>query len=157
MKNEGLWKRVLLVFVVALVGYIAIFSWIEHRRTVKGGWQVTFASENNAPVLIVNQPTLEIQNVRIVFPDKQLEPATDQTLEFSKPRAVPFDVPYGKCVFFDPLYLPGTVVFEMFGHRIQILPRVLTVDEVEHPWHSGETLTVSATTNRVNTHKTAEP
>ena len=63
-----------------------------------------------------------------------------QTLEFSQARAVPFDVPFGKCVFLDPLFLPGTVTFEMFGHEIQLLPRVLTIDKVEHPWRNGETI-----------------
>jgi hypothetical protein len=52
-------------------------------------------------------------------------------------------VPFGQCVFQDAQTLPGTVVFELFGHEIQLLPRVLTIDRVEHPWHSGETITLS--------------
>jgi hypothetical protein len=38
----------------------------------------------------------------------------------------------------DATSLPGTVAFELFGHEIQLLPRVLTIDNQERPWRSNE-------------------
>jgi len=40
----------------------------------------------------------------------------------------------------DTTFQPGTVVFTNFGHEIQLLPRVLTIDKVERPWQSGTTI-----------------
>lgn len=127
-----------LIFVFVLIAYFGAFTWIQHRRVVKGPWVVTFTTESGAPALVLNQPALGIRDVRIVFADERA--ATNVTLEFAQAREVPFDVPFGKCVFLDPLFLPGTVALEAFGHQIQFLPRVLTIDGSEHPWRSGETI-----------------
>jgi hypothetical protein len=43
-------------------------------------------------------------------------------------------------VFQDTTFLPGTVVIQTFGHEIQLLPRVLTLDRAEHPWRPGEVI-----------------
>jgi hypothetical protein len=62
---------------------------------------------------------------------------------------VPFDVPFGKCVFMDTTFLPGTLAFELFGHEIQLIPRVLTIDKQEQPWRSNVIIPVTKT-NTVN-------
>lgn len=111
---------------------------IERRRVEKGPWVVTFTTESGVPVLIANQETLGIRDVRIMFFDERVEMNSTQTVEFSHARQVPFDVPFGRCVFLDPLYLPGTVALDVFGHEVQMLPRVLTIDKVERPWRNGE-------------------
>jgi hypothetical protein len=56
-------------------------------------------------------------------------------------------VPFGKCVFLDTTFLPGTVVLDLFGHEVQLLPRVLTIDHVEHAWHSGGRFVVPTATH----------
>ena len=140
MKRGHFLRRIVLLFVLVMIGYVAMFTWIQHRRVVKGPWVVTFATEAGVPAVVVNQPTLGIRDVRIVFADERVATNVTQTLEFSQAREVPFDVPFGKCVFLDPLFLPGTVVLEEFGHEIQFLPRVLTIDKAERPWRSGETI-----------------
>jgi hypothetical protein len=140
MKRDNFLWRALLIFAVALIGYAVIFKWIGHRRVVKGPWAVTFATESDVPILIVNQPKLGIRDVRIVFAGERVTTNPAQTLDFAQPRPVPFEVPFGKCVFLDPLFLPGTVALELFGHEIQLLPRVLTIDKVERPWRNGETV-----------------
>jgi hypothetical protein len=38
----------------------------------------------------------------------------------------------------DTTFLPGTIVFEMFGHEVQLIPRVLTIDKQEQPWRVDE-------------------
>ncbi len=150
MKPGHSLSRVLLIFVLVLIGYFAVFKWIEHRRVARGPWAVTFTAEARMPVLIVNQPKLDIHDVRIVFADELVGTNAAQTVEFSGPRVVPFDVPFGRCVFYDPLFLPGTVALELYGHEVQLLPRVLTIDKVEHAWRSGETI-------RLNKHAFAPP
>jgi hypothetical protein len=39
----------------------------------------------------------------------------------------------------DTTFLPGTVSFtNIFGHDIELLPRVLIIDRQEHSWKTGE-------------------
>jgi hypothetical protein len=52
-------------------------------------------------------------------------------------------VPFGKFVFHDLMYLPGTVTLELFGHEIELLPRVLIIDRKEYPWKSGATISLA--------------
>jgi hypothetical protein len=165
MKSDGVAKHLILAFVLALVCYGAFYLAIEHRRTWKGPWHVAFTdSAAGAPVMVIDQPSLGITNVQISFPG-QLLPATDAvdalasdhlrrdspvtnhhllftTLVFAQPRPVPYDVPFGKCVFMDTTFLPGTVTFRLFDHEIELLPRVLIIDHREHPWQPGATITL---------------
>lgn len=140
MKRNRLGLRVLLALVAALIGYALVFGWIEHRRVFKGPWVVTCSTESGAPAVTVNQSTLGIRDVRIVFLSGRAASNLTQTVKFSQARPWPYDVPFGKCVFMDTTFLPGTIALEMFGHQIQLLPRVLTIDKVERPWQSGETI-----------------
>ena len=124
-----------------------VFGWIEHRRVVKGPWVVSFAPGNESPVIFLNQSALGIRDVRIIFREATAQTNSVQVIEFSQARAVPFDVPLGQCVFQDTSFLPGTVTFEMFGHQIQLMPRVLTIDGVERPWRSVERIELRGATN----------
>jgi hypothetical protein len=140
MKSEGVLKHLLIAFLIALAVYALSFAGIEHRRTRKGPWQVTFTnSPRGEPVLVVNQPWLALTNVQLIFA-AELSPATNAaaTVRFDQPRPVPFDVPFGKCIFIDTTFLPGTVTFELFGHEIELLPRVMMVDHEEMKWASSE-------------------
>lgn len=140
MKPGGALRHFLFALALALGLYAGLFAWIQHRRVAQGPWTVTFAAEAGAPLLIINQPRLGITNVHLQFPDQSVATNFSAVVRFSAARPVPFDLPLGRCVFLDPLFLPGTVTLEVFGHEIQLLPRVLTLDGTEHPWRSGETL-----------------
>ena len=122
-------KRIFCVFLISLAAYPVIFFLIEHARTRKGPWRITFATagESSHPCLIINEPRLNLADVKITFP-RQSIPATNTVLIFDQPREVPFDVPFGQCIFLDLLSQPGTVTLRLFGHEIQLLPRVLTID-----------------------------
>jgi len=148
MKRGNLAWQVILVLALVAVGYFCVFHFIERRRVAKGPWVVTFIAEGGDPAMVVNQPTLDIRDVRLVFAGERGATNTSQSLEFSEARSVPFAVPFGQCVFLDTLFLPGTVTFEMFGHQIQLLPRVLTIDHVEHAWRSHETIPLARATNQ---------
>ena len=145
MKSDNLPRNAVFVFALALVAYIVAYSGLEARRTRQGPWQITFTNDAaGAPVLLINQPALAITNVQIGFPGAPLPPPTNAVtaLALVEPLPVPFAVPFGQCVFMDATSLPGTLAFELFGHEIQLLPRVLTIDKVEQPWRSGALLTL---------------
>ena len=135
-------KHILYAFLLALIGYIIFYVAIEHRRTRNGPWQVTFTrSAAGEPALVINQPKLAITNVQVSFSQANSATATNPaTLLFRQPQPVPYDVPFGKCVFMDTTFLPGTLTFRLFGHEIELLPRVLIIDHQEHPWRPDATL-----------------
>jgi hypothetical protein len=139
MRLAGPAKHFILAFVLALAGYIVFYQAIEHRRTRNGPWRVTFvAGGNQPPTIVIDQPKLAITNVQIRFAGETL-PATNSsvTLVFREPKLVPYEVPFGQCVFMDTTFLPGTLTLQLFGHEIELLPRVLVIDRREHPWQSG--------------------
>jgi hypothetical protein len=147
MKSDNPVKHFLLAFVLALACYVLFYWGIEHRRNRKGPWQVVFEGEPaRPPSLIIHQPFLAITNVRILFADEP-SPGTNVTLDFRQPRQVPYPLPFGQCVFMDTTFLPGTVTLQMFGHEIELLPRVLIIDHKEYPWKSEQkiSLTVPST------------
>lgn len=144
MKSDGLLKILLIAFVIALVVYAVAFFGIENRRTRRGPWQVAFTNDiSGAPELIVSQSALAITNVQIIFPNAALpKNFSSQKFAFAQPREVPFDLPFGQCLFMDTTFLPGTIVFSIFGHEIQLIPRVLTIDKVEQAWKSNATISL---------------
>lgn len=146
MQHGRLFIQFILLFGFVLVGYALVFGWIERRRVVKGPWEVTFTAEAGHAQLVINQPTLNIRDLLIIFPDVVAPSNTVERVTFTKARATPYPVPFGQCVFQDLVFLPGTVTLQMFGHEIQLLPRTLTLDKSEHSWRSGETIELRAVT-----------
>jgi hypothetical protein len=144
MRPEGPARHFILAFLLALAGYIVFYQGIEHRRTRNGPWRVTFTSgSNNVPTIVIDQPRLAITNVQISFTGETvLATNGPATLVFGQPRPVPYAVPFGQCVFMDTTFLPGTVTLRLFGHEIELLPRVLVVDRQEHPWRPGTSVTL---------------
>ncbi|MDB6122364.1 MAG: hypothetical protein JWQ71_1357 [Pedosphaera sp.] len=143
MKSAGPAKHFILAFVIAVVLYAVAYTLIEHRRTNRGPWQVSFTSDvSGTPAIAINEPKMGISNLKITFPNDQLS-ATNSLVIFDPPRQVPFDVPLGQCIFLDTTFQPGTVVLNLFGHEIQLIPRVLTIDKKEYPWQSESTIAVT--------------
>lgn len=137
---EGFPKRLPLVFAITVAIYLSAFYGIEHMRSRKGPWSVGYETDGNGrPTLVVNQPSLGISNVRIVFAE-ETAPAHFQaaTVTFAAPERVPFELPFGECFFEDLTFLPGTVTLRPFpGHEIELLPRALFVNRREQAWVSG--------------------
>ncbi len=143
MKRISYIRQLSLVFLIALAFYAGAFYLIERQRTRQGPWQVLFAGVTNGPPrIVINQPKLGLTNVNLVFAGEHAELPAPALMSFNEARAVPFDVPFGRCVFLDTTTLPGTVVLSLFRHEVQLLPRVLTLDRQERPWRSGETITL---------------
>jgi len=140
MRTDGARKHFLLAFLFALILYAVFYGGIEHLRTRKGPWGVRFgATSDQVPSVTIHQQTLAISDVQIIFPG-QAALATNMVISFAQARPVPYDVPFGQCIFMDTTFLPGTVTFRLFGHEIELLPRVLIIDHEEHAWKSGSTL-----------------
>jgi len=162
MKSDHPVRIFLVAFLIAVALYVTFYAGIEHRRARKGPWEVTFITNSDgSPAIILNQPKLAITNVQITFPGASV-PATKPTgndraapinyesggtveqlpttLLFKEPRPVPYEVPFGQCVFMDLISLPGTVAFKLFGHEIELLPRVLVIDRQEHAWRSDSSI-----------------
>ncbi len=142
MKPPGGLRHFAVAFLLALVGYVVCYQAIEYRRTWKGPWQVIFTrTTNDEPAILINQPRLAITNVQICFTGARLPPpARSIPVRFAQPRPVPYDLPYGQCIFMDSTFLPGTLTLQLYGHEIELLPRVLVIDRQEHPWRQGATI-----------------
>jgi len=144
MKSDGPLKHFAIAFLIAAACYAVFYPTIENRRVRKGPWEVTFTNTNEGvPIVVINQPKLSITNVQLSFPDQPALPAHAGTnLTFAQPREVPYKVPLGQCVFMDTTFLPGTVTFQLAGHEIELLPRVLIIDRQERPWVCDQTITL---------------
>jgi hypothetical protein len=153
MKPDRLWCHLAIALAGAVVLYIAMFLWLEHRRTRLGPWEVTFVHQPPAsPRLIVAQPRLNISDVQIALPTHLTATATNVTLRFDAGRTVPFEVPFGQCTYQDPLFLPGVVALDVGGQKIQMFRRALSINGVEHAWEPGLRIDATggaAVTNRV--------
>jgi len=155
MTRDNPAKHFILAFVIALVGYLLVYQFIENRRTRKGPWQVSFTSNSaGTPAMVINQTALNISNVQIQFPGGITNHEflitiyqSPITFLFDQPKPVPYDVPFGKCVFMDTTFQPGTLTFQLFGHEIELLPRTLVLDRQEHRWQSGEIIALTAQTS----------
>ena len=147
MKPDRFPKQFVVVFAATLALYLAVFHGIEHLRARKGPWAVTFAQvADGSPALVISQRKLKVSEVRLVFPGEKSGAANGpSTVIFRTPRPVPYNVPFGKCVFEDLTFLPGTVTLHLFGHEIELLPRTLIIDKREHPWISNSTISLSIT------------
>lgn len=142
MRSDGILKHLIITFGIAVILYFASFGWIQYRRTFRGPWELTFVTDAGGhPSILVSQPNLKISET-LAFPGQKLaHPNLMQPEHFE--TAVK-DLPFGEMIFQDPTFLPGTVTMRLFGHEVELLPRVLIVDKKEIPWRAGETVEVTS-------------
>ncbi len=140
MRSDGSIRHFAIAFAIALVLYIASFSWIQHRRVLKGPWEITFATDAaGQPSLIISEPIIKISE-KLTFPGKKIAPANLARVQRFNEAVT--NLPFGEMIFQDPTFLPGTVTMRLFGHEIELLPRVLIVDKKEIPWRAGKIVEV---------------
>lgn len=142
--RDPFWKEALLVFAACVVLYAAGFAAVQRWRARGGPWEVTFRVEaRGTPVLEISQRRLGIADVTLRFTATNLPPDPAGTrVRFDEP-AQRDRLPFGRVEFLDTTFLPGTVTLELFGHQVELLPRVLTVDKLERPWRSSDTWEIS--------------
>jgi len=136
-------RHLAVAFALAVVFYVASFWWIEHRRVVKGPWEIEFISDaSGKPSLQISQRKLHISE-KLIFPDDKVEPPNlSQRVNFSQATT---NLPLGEMLLQDALYLPGTVTMRLCGHQVEVLPRALIVDKKEHSWQTGEQVVIGKT------------
>ncbi len=142
MKSEGVVKQLVAVFVVTLIIYLVGFTWLEHRRVVKGPWIVAFSTDDAGhPRLSVSHEVLGISNVTLRVPDKSVTNRfAPVVVRFAGPTNAP---PFGEMPYFDATFLPGALTFNLLGHEIELLPRTLKIDLREVPWVNGTNIDVT--------------
>jgi hypothetical protein len=140
MKPERPLKLFLVAFLLAVIGYTISYKSIEYARTKKGPWEVVFTNTPaSIPAMVINQPKLGITNVLISFFGEPPAPADELgKISFGEAHPVPWKVGFGKCVYMDTTFLPGVITFQLYGHEIELLPRVLVIDRQERKWLSNE-------------------
>lgn len=131
-------KHFALAFCIALAAYIGLYSLLQYQRARKGPWQVTFTNQpSGEAAILVNQPSLKITNVTLCFPGHTGGAGSSHTVSFDAARAVPFEVPFGQCVFVDNTFLPGSVTLQLFSNQIELLPQSLILNTRKQPWPSN--------------------
>ncbi len=130
-------KSIILSFFVVLALYSATFYGIEYVRHRNGPWQVNFQVDASGdPFVEIAQTHLNLSGAKIFFHGEHATNAPG-TVQFDR---VLQPVPFGKVIYEDLTFLPGVVTFDLFGHEIEILPRILIVNKRAIPWQSGATL-----------------
>jgi len=135
MRSDGLLKHLAICAVIAVVFYVTFFTWIEHGRTARGPWEAIFrADAAGTPSLLISQTNLHITQT-LLFPGQTFHPAPfSRTVVFG---LTPPEMPFGELLYQDPTFLPGTVTMRLFGHTVELLPRIMSIDKKEYPWRSG--------------------
>lgn len=144
--RDNIFKHAAIAFILALIGYSLFYSCDSRLRTHKGSWIVDFTvTTNNEPLLIINQPALKIENVRIQLAGESAT-NTQKGVHFDKPVGI--ELPYGRVRFHDLTYLPGTITLDVYGHEVELLPRALFLNIQEIPWQNNS-LHVLTPTNKI--------
>lgn len=132
-----------LFFVVVFILYLGAFYGCEYMRVRKGPWEVQFMSDSSGrPSIIVYQPALGVSSVEILFHSEQINRSNlSERVSFDRPLK---QGPFGKVIYEDLTFLPGVVTFDLFGHEIELLPRVLIINKKEVPWKSDSTVELTA-------------
>jgi hypothetical protein len=138
MRSAGITpKSIIIAFLAVVALYFISFKGIEHLRHRKGPWQVIFGrNAAGDPALTISQPSLKLDAVYLVVHGERTT---------NIPGVVTFDqverpVPYGRVIYEDLTFLPGVVTFDLFGHEVELLPRVLIVNKRAVPWRNGMTV-----------------
>jgi hypothetical protein len=129
------WKSVVLTFVLAVIFYMFAWSWMAKRQTGQGPWVVDFGTNAaGGPQIVITQTARGISNVTVRFEGEQLD-ATNRTgrIAFKAPRTT---TPFGRVVYDDLMFQPGSVAIDAFGHVVEMVPRGLGLNGKEQPWRS---------------------
>lgn len=142
-------RSVAITFVAAVVFYLLAYSWMSKRQTGKGPWMVDFATNSaGVPELIISQKSLGISNITVRFEGEQLAPTnTTGTVSFNTPQK---RTPFGRTIYDDLMFQPGSVALDCFGHVVEMIPSALGLDAQRIAWKSGDSHTLRVT-NKVPT------
>jgi hypothetical protein len=146
MKSRNFLIEMAILFAATCIIYLLVFLVFEKRRNTHGGWEILFeASPGNPALVSISQPHLGISNVNLKFDvPHTISNVVSEKVIFNSPHLT---TPFGKVIVLDTRYLPGTIVLNLFSNEVQVLPRILTINDIEYPWVSGTNLVFSFGTN----------
>lgn len=136
MKSPGVtWKSIVSTFIVCLIFYVLAWSWMNRRQTGQGPWEVVFGTNSaGVPQLVIAQPALGVSNVTVRFEGERAGTNGGGTVAFRKPR---MGTPFGRVVYDDLMFQPGSVALDCFGHVVEMVPRNLGLNGQPAQWRSG--------------------
>jgi hypothetical protein len=146
MKADNPARHFITAFLIAGAVYFLAYNFIEHRRLRHGPWTLDFTTNAaGIPEVVINQGPLGLTNIQMVFPNERVPEGflPGDPKSFANPKPVPYPLPFGKCVFMDTTFLPGTLTLNLFNHEIELLPRTMIIDHDEHAWKPGETISLT--------------
>jgi hypothetical protein len=138
------WKSIAVTFVAAVIFYALAWSWLNKRQTGKGPWEVNFATNSSGvPQLIIAQPSIGLSNITILFEGESLA-ATNGTgpVTFAKPRT---PTPFGRVIYDDLMFQPGSVAVDCFGHVVEMIPSALILNSISNGWRNDTIYSLSPT------------
>src|SRR5665213_3719290 len=102
MKSDGMFRHVAIAAIIAVVSYAVVFSWIEHRRVVKGPWVIAFVTDGNGrPSLRISESVLNISDT-VTFPNATAGRCNMfDSIHFDQPDTA---VPFGRLIFQDATF-----------------------------------------------------
>ena len=137
--SEGILKHFFAAFCLAVLCYVSFYSCDQYMRVRKGPWELNFRAEaDGTPNVVINQPAIGITNVTLRLAGESVV-QSPESVKFMGPEV---EVPFGKIVFFDTTYLPGTLTLDLFGHEVEFMGRTMVLNFDEHAWKSGEIVTL---------------
>lgn len=134
--NAG-FKSMALLFVGVLAAYLGCFYGLEHLRHRKGAWVGDFhAAPDGAPELVVSQDWLGVTNVTLRLAGEKMTNGGGRVV-FDRVKQ---PVPFGRVIYEDLTFLPGVITFDLYGHEVELVPRLLVADRRQLPWQSEQTI-----------------
>jgi hypothetical protein len=129
-------RSIAITFVVALLFYVLAYGWLTRRQTTRGPWEVAFTTNAAGfAQLAITQPALGISNIHVTLSGERPDATnTLGTVRFENPK---MPVPFGRMIFDDLMFLPGTVTLDVFGHEVELLPRTLVLNRKAVGWTNG--------------------
>jgi hypothetical protein len=148
MKPERFSRHLLTAFGLSVALYVFGYWFIESQRVADTPWLVSFTTNATGVVAVkVQQDSKSLGPVTIQLKEPNSKaPEGTASIRFDTPRAVPFPVPGGQCIFQDTTFLPGTVVLELGSKTVQMIPRVLTIGTNEYAWEAGKVIRADTVT-----------
>ena len=143
----GMLKKVGLLFAATIAVYLGVFYFVENNRVKDGPWEVQFTKNaENQPQVIVSHQVYGVQDLTITMVDETApEDFNPETMTFTEPRPYPFDIPFGRVIFQDLTFQPGTLTMHLMdGYEIELIKRTLIVNKKEHPWGTTSAVEVKA-------------
>ena len=147
------WRFLGGLFLLTLVLYCAGFYGVEHIRSRKGPWLVSFDAQAAQPTMTIRQPALGIDGFRVVFDGANTNGLTSGEVRFDNPKLnaqsmdktpessqelkqKAFPVPFGECIYQDLMFLPGVATMNLLGHEIELMPRLslIHISEPTRPY-----------------------